>query len=137
MNLFGIKFNLLIVIAAIMFGMVISSSLFCSCSRITIKEGLSLMGANIGYTMDQGVPGDIWKTPDASKKTAKNLYASLENTTAGSVPLPEGEMDLFYNNKFDAACCYNPQSYSSSTGCACMSVEQMKYLSQRAGNNTQ
>lgn len=57
------------------------------------------------------------------------------NTYVGTaVPLPDGELFFFQNNQFKPECC--PTPYSSSTGCACMSTEQIKYLNTRGGNRT-
>ena len=57
------------------------------------------------------------------------------NTYVGTaVPLPDGELFFFQNNQFKPECC--PAPYSSSTGCACMSAEQIKYLNTRGGNRT-
>ena len=64
-------------------------------------------------------------------------YAPLKGITGGPVPLPENQLDFFFANKFDGSCCAKPQQYSSSTGCACISPEQMKYLNRRGGNNTE
>ena len=43
-------------------------------------------------------------------------------------------LTVFENTKFSPECC--PSNYSSSTGCACMTPEQMKFLGQRGGNRT-
>lgn len=51
-----------------------------------------------------------------------------------AVPLPDGELFFFQNNQFKPECCPGP--YSSSTGCACMSSEQIRYLNTRGGNRT-
>lgn len=51
-----------------------------------------------------------------------------------AVPLPDGELFFFQNNQFKPECC--PAPYSSSTGCACMSTEQIRYLNTRGGNRT-
>jgi len=60
---------------------------------------------------------------------------SKANTYVGTaVPLPDGELFFFQNNQFKPECCPGP--YSSSTGCACMSAEQIKYLNTRGGNRT-
>ena len=132
-----ISFRLEILLGLMLLGFIVFNSLFCSCSKLSFNEGFSLLmnSAKIGYSMNQGVPGDIWKTPLQAQETKDNLYAALQNNVAGDVPLPEGEMDFFYKNKFDASCCYSPQSYSSSSGCACLSEKQMKYLNSRGGNN--
>jgi hypothetical protein len=49
------------------------------------------------------------------------------------VPLPEGEMLMFANTPFKPECC--PNTYSTSTGCACMTGPQYNALIGRFGNN--
>lgn len=49
------------------------------------------------------------------------------------VPLPNGQMDMFATTSFSPKCC--PNTFSNSMGCACMTLEQQKYLTQRGGNN--
>ena len=49
------------------------------------------------------------------------------------VPLPEGELLLFANTPFKPECC--PNTFSTSTGCACMTGPQYNYLVTRGGNN--
>lgn len=49
------------------------------------------------------------------------------------IPLPEGQLDILANTEFKPECC--PNAYSSSTGCACMSMKTYTYLHQRGGNN--
>ena len=74
----------------------------------------------------------------ASKYSSDLGYQSTSgkaNTYVGTaVPLPDGELFFFQNNQFKPECC--PAPYSSSTGCACMSTEQIKYLNTRGGNRT-
>ena len=128
--------NLLIVIVSILIGFIICLNTTYGCSRCadSTKEKFTLRGSPVAYNMGSGVPDDTFSQSGAAINS--NMYASLENNVAGQVPLPESELFLFYNNKFSPECCYKPQQYSSSTGCACISVEQMKYLSSRGGNNT-
>lgn len=54
--------------------------------------------------------------------------------TGTQVPLPDGELFFFQNNQFKPECC--PSPYSASTGCACMSSEQIAYLNSRGGNRS-
>ena len=65
-------------------------------------------------------------------------YGDINNTgtayTGTPVPLPEGELVIFAQNKFKPECC--PSPYSSSTGCACITPEQYNYLNTRGGNRT-
>lgn len=49
------------------------------------------------------------------------------------IPLPEGQLDMFATTDFKPECC--PNTYSSSTGCACMTVGQYDYLKTRGSNN--
>ena len=49
------------------------------------------------------------------------------------LPLPEGEMLLFANTPFKPECC--PNTYSNSSGCACMTGKQFNYLKTRGSNN--
>ena len=49
------------------------------------------------------------------------------------IPLPEGQLDMFATTEFKPECC--PNAYSSSTGCACMTVDQYSYLISRGSNN--
>lgn len=48
-------------------------------------------------------------------------------------PLPEGEIDFLATTKFLPNCC--PSAYSNSSGCACLSDQQLVFLSERGGNN--
>jgi hypothetical protein len=49
------------------------------------------------------------------------------------IPVPEGQLDMLATTPFKPECC--PNSYSTSTGCACMTVDQYNYLRDRGGNN--
>ena len=49
------------------------------------------------------------------------------------IPLPEGEMNMFATTQFKPECC--PNTYSTGSGCACMTVDQYKYLKNRGSNN--
>ena len=49
------------------------------------------------------------------------------------IPLPEGEMFFWATTAFKPECC--PSYMSTSTGCACMTVDQYNYLRDRGGNN--
>lgn len=40
---------------------------------------------------------------------------------------------MFATTEFKPECC--PNAYSSSTGCACMTIDQYSYLRNRGGNN--
>lgn len=108
----------------------------------TTKEGFA--GANTNY--GQSSPYDLainnpvdtssWMAPNMVVTPGQPLNPTVKAFLARpkqQVPLPEGEMDLFYNTKFSPECC--PNTYSNSQGCACMTGEQYNYLIQRGNNN--
>ena len=64
----------------------------------------------------------------------ENKLDSYKYHTGPKIPLPEGELFFFNNTKFDTECC--PSTYTSSRGCACLSLPQYNYLMMRGGNNT-
>jgi len=136
----GIHFNVLTVAVALIIGGLIACHTFCGCTSIKVdkKEGFLGNAAPLGYRMGNGVPGDNWATgpPVTNTNANASMWAPLAGNVGGKVPLSEGQLFMFADNKFTPDCCYKPQQYSSSTGCACISVDQMKYLSSRGGNNT-
>jgi hypothetical protein len=139
LTVYGHKLDLVTMAVALVLGLIIGGFALCSCTQITVKkEAFNTMGAPIGSTMSGGVPGDIFDTHASTIATSQNqsMYAPLANNVGGPIPLPEGEMLIFQDNDFKPECCHMPQQYSSSTGCACISVDQMKFLNSRGGNNT-
>ena len=136
LNILGFKVKVEVILLAIILFWLIGGYTICSCAKVSsVKEGFQTLGADIGWRTGEGVPGDTWDTPTNTDTTTK-LFESLDGIKAGNVPLPENELFLFYANRFDPKCCFKPQQYSSSTGCACISREQMDYLNQRGGNRT-
>ena len=110
--------------------------------KSVVKE--SFVGANTNY--GQSSPYDLrsnnkintssWSAPDMTVVPGKPLSNGVKNFLARTpqpVPLPEGEMLLFANTPFKSECC--PNTYSTSTGCACMTGQQYNYLIMRGGNN--
>jgi len=136
LKIFGIACRLEIIVICLLVGGILGGHLLCSCSRIGMQEGMALMGASVDYVMGQ-------ETANSWANKAK-LYASSMGYNANDkkysqnkgtpVPLPEGQMYMFSENKFTPECC--PSTYSSSTGCACITKEQVDYINQRGGNRT-
>jgi len=133
----GLHFNIPTIVISLIVGGIIACHTFCGCLTIK-KEGFLANAAPLDYRMGVGVPNDTWTSPPPVTPSAAHasMYAPLAGNSGGKVPLADDQMFFFYDNKFTPDCCYKPQQYSSSTGCACISVEQMKYLSSRGGNNT-
>jgi len=65
-------------------------------------------------------------TPDAGVK-------AIWDRPKQPIPLPKDELDMFATTPFKPECC--PNAYSSSMGCACMTVDQYSYLRERGANN--
>jgi len=108
----------------------------------TSTEGFT--GANINYgessmydlTADQPVDISLWSKPNMTVTPGQPLSAGVKQFLAREptqVPLPEGEMFMFANTQFKPECC--PNTYSTSSGCACMDSNSYNYLVMRGGNN--
>ena len=121
----GIKCNLVSGLVIFVLGMLIACNLVCSCSNNNLLEGFS--------TGDDSSPQQEGKS---GSSYVDALYGELDGNVGGPVPLPDNQLSIFNENKFKPECCTQPQQYSNSSGCACISVEQMKYLNSRGGNNT-
>jgi len=77
-----------------------------------------------------------WSRPDLRVIPGEPLNPGVQailNRPSQPVPLPPGELDMFANTPFKPECC--PNTYSNSTGCACMTTNQYNYLVTRGGNN--
>lgn len=121
--------NLMIIVIIVAF---ITTNVWCSCAggiREGFNSGADIAGSVLDYSMGKGVPVS-WE----NTQTKPDWYGHLETNVAGKVPLPENKMFMFYDNKFDPSCC--PSTYTNSSGCACLSSEQAKYLNTRGGNRT-
>lgn len=106
------------------------------------KEGF--VGANTNYgqsspydlTSNSTINTSSWSKPDMTVVPGKPLSQGVKDFLAREpqpVPLPEGEMLMFANTPFKPECC--PNTYSNSSGCACMTGQQYNYLIQRGSNN--
>lgn len=108
----------------------------------TTTEGFT--GANINYgessvydlSNDQSINTTSWSASDMTVTPGQALSDGVKKFLSREpqpVPLPEGEMLMFANTPFKPECC--PNTYSNSSGCACMTGNQYNYLVLRGGNN--
>lgn len=157
---YTVRVEILVIIAivwAILFG-----HLCCSCSKVGVKEAFHMAkkakeafsnlkkgkkegftGANTNngqsspysLTYNKPVNTNSWFTPNLTYRPGSKGKGvqNILNRKKQPVPLPEGELSIFANTPFSPKCC--PNSYSNSMGCACMTVDQYNYLSNRGGNN--
>ena len=106
------------------------------------KEGFT--GANINYgessvfdlKNDTPIDTSAWSAQNMTVVPGQPLSEGVKKFLAREpqpVPLPEGEMLMFANTPFKPECC--PNTYSNSSGCACMTGEQYNGLISRFGNN--
>ena len=85
-----------------------------------------------GYIMNPAT----WAMPTLSYSKGTTPSAGVRaiwDRPKQPIPLPEGELDMFANTPFKPECC--PNTFSNSSGCACMTVKQYYYLNDRGGNN--
>ena len=159
LKLFGYEARLEIVVACIVIGMIAGLLMFCDCFQYGILEGMTPNDMNgKGKKTDNKNPGDKkegfvnlsnnelniddsytmgWVQTAkryASGMGNKNRLNTYKDNVGTPVPLPEGELFFFADNKFKPECC--PSTYSDSTGCACLSQDQVNYINQRGGNRT-
>jgi hypothetical protein len=135
-ELFGQKLRIEILLLILAIGYVAGAHLLCSCSRLSFREGLSMLNsAEITYKMGQGV-NTSWESSGPSINSPNDLYKKLEGNQAKNPVeyVESGGMSILNDNVFDPKCC--PSQFSNSSGCACLSPEQVKYISERGGNRT-
>ena len=103
----GYKMRVEIVVLCIMLGWFIAASTFCSCcggAKEGFQTGTQLVGAAINYHMGQGIKGS-YETDDSGATTTYNdWFKGLDGNTGGKVPLPKGQLAMFYDNKQDPSC---------------------------------
>jgi hypothetical protein len=75
----------------------------------------------------------LWAVPNLQYSGNDKNKAIQEILKRPEMPVHEGELNMFANTPFKPECC--PNTFSSSTGCACMTVGQYQSLKERVGNN--
>lgn len=108
-----------------------------------VQEGFSganNTGSQFASNEDSGyiMSPDTWSMPSLTYSPGQSPSAAVEKIWqrkgSPSATLASGELDMFANTQFKPECC--PSSFSTSSGCACLSVEQYNYLKNRGTNNT-
>jgi hypothetical protein len=148
-SILGYRVELEIIILIVVLYLVIVVQTACNCTDIPgmmesfrNREGFS--GANTNYgqsapfsiegynkvdTKKWGQPSLVYGNGMPESQAVKNFYNRKEQP----IPLPEGELDMFATTPFKPECC--PNTFSNSSGCACMTQKQYNYLNNRGGNN--
>ena len=152
-SILGYKIDLEILILIVVLYLVIIVQTACSCTDMhgllesfkSRKEGFSGANTNYGQSAPYSLQNDSvpnykkWGQPSLvygnGKKPNKATQEILDRP-AIKFPLPEGQLDMFYNTPFKPECCGSSGSvFSTSTGCACMNPSDVQYLNSRGGNN--
>ena len=142
-SLFGYKIELELLILICVVYLILVGHTFCGCCSFSspLLEGMINKGNNNDYTPyslgdTTKVNAANWGAPDLTVTPGKPLspgVQSIMNRPEQPIPLPEGELSIFANTDFKPECC--PNTYSTGSGCACMTTKQNNYLITRGGNN--
>lgn len=164
-SILGYKLNLEILILIGVVYLIMVGHTVCGCSNVGLREGYEAMQSALGkkkypkatresmegfvgantnygesssYSLSSDVPVNTssWSAQNMTVVKGQPLSKGVKQFLAREpqpVPLPEGEMLMFANTPFKPECC--PNTYSNSSGCACMTGEQYNYLTLRGGNN--
>jgi hypothetical protein len=119
MKMFGCKCRLECLLVALVLGFLMGAHILGS--SLT-REGF----AALGYSMDKGVHSDTYKKKDSI----------FEKVLEPTVPLAEGSLFMFAQNKQTSDCCKD-STWSGSSGCVCPTTEQINFLSSRGGNKSE
>lgn len=125
----GVPVRLSVAISAMVLGFIICWLTVCRC--VNVKEGL----APIDYQMGKDIPSSWINWADQKQAGAPTSAGALLAGNVAPNPveqLEQGQLFMFSGTNFSPECC--PSSYSSSTGCACFSPDQMDFLNQRGDN---
>ena len=143
LSMLGIKLNVELLILIGVVYLILVGHTVCGCSNLSPREGFT--GANINnglsspYSLNSpsaAINTNSWNLPNMTVTPGQPLTAGVQNVLGRPqqpIPLPEGEMLMFANTNFKPECC--PNTYSNSSGCACMTTGQYNYLVTRGGNN--
>lgn len=115
-----------------------------SSKNSSAKEGFVGANTNQGqsapFSLTDTTQGTVntssWSAPDMTVVSGQPLSAGVQdvlNRKQQELPLPKGELDFLANVPFKPSCC--PNTYSNSSGCACMTAKDYNYLIMRGGNN--
>jgi hypothetical protein len=142
-TILGCKINVeVLILIGVIYLILIGHTICGTCNMSGLMEGF--VGANTNYgesssyslTDNTHVDTSSWVQPNLNVTPGQPLSPGVQNILNRKqqpIPLPPGELDMFANTPFKPECC--PNTYSNSTGCACMTTGQYNYLITRGGNN--
>ena len=125
-KLLGYKCRLEVVVICVVLGIIIGSTMLCSCKGSAFENfavGKNAAVYNESKGMSDGVHSEKWGD-------SINHY-QMQHLNSGK----NNKMFMWENNKFEPGCC-DYSSVSGSNGCACVTEEQNTLLKNRGGNRT-
>ena len=142
-SILGLKLNVeILILIGVIYLIIVGHTLGGCCCFNGLSEGFVGANSNFGrsspYSLTSGNQTNTssWSKPDLTVTPGKPLspgVQSILNRPSQPIPLPEGEMSMFANTQFKPECC--PNTFSTGSGCACMTTDQYNYLILRGGNN--
>ena len=109
-------------------------------NKKSVEEGFTGANTNFGQSSMYDIGSDVpvntsnWSQPSMVVTPGQPLSPAVQKfLDRPNRPLPKGELAFFANTDFSPECC--PNTYSNSSGCACMTGDQYNYLIMRGGNN--
>jgi hypothetical protein len=152
-TILGCKLNLeILILIGILYLILVVNTLSSTCNVSGLiehmrnfnltTEGFTGANTNYGessrYNLRKNIPINTssWSQPNLVVTPGKQLNPGVKkilSRPSQPIPLPSGELDMFATTQFKPECC--PNTYSTSTGCACMTTGQYNYLVTRGGNN--
>ena len=154
-KIFGYEVRIEVIIACVIIGMVMGLMMFCDCFQYSLIEGMTKKNVKEAMTKKNKTGKEGFKNLNNNDLHINNSYTmgwvqtakryadgmgyenklnSYKDNVGTPVPLPEGQLFFFADNKFKPECC--PSTYSDSMGCACLSQAQVTYINERGGNRT-
>jgi len=137
------SFEIVLIIVILL--IVIISHIGCSCSRFKkndiysmfsdVKEGFGNISSFESVKSPPPNPKK-WEQPTLAICPDQPLTQAVTDIVRRKYgkPIPGTNEVMFETTKFKPECC--PNTYSTSTGCACMTLGQYKWLNERGGNNS-
>tara|TARA_B100000795_G_scaffold253967_3_gene224511 strand:+ start:2232 stop:2618 length:387 start_codon:yes stop_codon:yes gene_type:complete len=119
LKILGNKVRVEMIVLFVLIGIVIASLSASSCSRENFHNSAPIDGGLKQY--------------DFSKHGVEHNKGTVQNQPVN--PMKPGQKYFWADNKFKPECC-DYSSVSGGNGCACITDEQMKYLSSRGGNRS-
>jgi len=142
-SLMGYKLNIeIIILIGVIYLIMVIHTICGTCNTFGIIENFTGASINNGdsapYSLNNNkqINTSSWFQPNMTVTPGKPLSSAAKemiNRKNQSLPLPEGQLSLFANMPFKPECC--PNTYSNSSGCACMNTNTYNYLITRGGNN--